>query len=165
MRLSKRHLVGAIACLAMTGVGAIALSASPALDALTSRDAAGGLRAALAQGIDTAVAQLGAPDGFLKNPKVTIPLPPALQRAERAMRMIGMGRDADNLKVAMNHAAEAAVAEAKPVFKDALQRMTVADARPSSRAVTMPARSIFAAPPTTSSSASSSPSSRAKPQS
>jgi hypothetical protein len=129
MRLSKRHLVGAIACLAMTGVGAIALSASPALDALTSRDAAGGLRAALAQGIDTAVAQLGAPDGFLKNPKVTIPLPPALQRAERAMRMIGMGRDADNLKVAMNHAAEAAVAEAKPVFKDALQRMTVADAK------------------------------------
>ena len=81
------------------------------------------------QGIDTAVAQLGATDGFLKDPKVTIPLPPALQKAERAMRMIGMGKDAENLKVAMNHAAEAAVAEAKPVFKDALQRMTVADAK------------------------------------
>jgi hypothetical protein len=42
---------------------------------------------------------------------------------------MGMGRDADNLKAAMNHAAEAAVAEAKPVFKDALQRMTLADAK------------------------------------
>ncbi len=113
----------------MIGACATALSASTTLSTLTSKDAAGGLRAALSQGIDTAVTQLGATDGFLKDPKVTIPLPPALQKAERAMRMIGMGKDAENLKVAMNHAAEAAVAEAKPVFKDALQRMTVADAK------------------------------------
>jgi hypothetical protein len=106
-----------------------AMAASPTLDALTSRDATSGLRAALSQGIDTAVAQLGANNGFLNDPKVSIPLPPALQKADRALRMVGMGRDADNLKAAMNHAAEAAVAEARPVFKDALQRMSVADAR------------------------------------
>jgi len=40
-----------------------------------------------------------------------------------------MGGDADALKIAMNHAAEAAVAQAKPVFKRALQRMTIADAK------------------------------------
>ncbi|HKT74254.1 MAG TPA: DUF4197 domain-containing protein [Steroidobacteraceae bacterium] len=104
-------------------------SAASALDALTSKDAAGGLRAALSKGIDTAVAQLGAPDGFLKDPKVTIALPPALDKAERALRMVGMGGEADNLKAAMNHAAEMAVAEAKPVFKQALQKMTLADAK------------------------------------
>jgi uncharacterized protein DUF4197 len=100
-----------------------------ALDALTNRDASGGLRAALSQGIDVAVTQLGAPDGFLKNPKFTIALPPAMQRADKAMRFLGMGADADALKVAMNHAAESAVAEAKPVLKNALQAMTLADAK------------------------------------
>lgn len=99
------------------------------LEALTSRDAAGGLRAALSQGIDTAVEQLGAPDGFLHDPKVTIPLPPALQKLDRALRALGMSADADQLKQTMNHAAESAVAEAKPIFKQALQRMTLADAK------------------------------------
>jgi hypothetical protein len=109
--------------------GAGTWAAATALESLTSQDAAGALRAALSQGIDTAVAQLGANDGFLNDPKVTIPLPPALQRADRALRVFGMGGEADNLKEGMNHAAEAAVAEAKPVFKTALQRMTVADAK------------------------------------
>ena len=105
----------------------MALSAS--LDTLSSRDAAGGLRAALSQGIDTAVAQLGAHDGFLNDPKVAIPLPPALEKADRALRLVGMGGDADALKATMNHAAEAAVASAKPVFKRALQKMTLEDAK------------------------------------
>ena len=109
MQPGHRYLVGAVACLAMAGVYATALQAATTLSTLTSKDAAGGLRAALSQGIDTAVTQLGATDGFLKDPKVTIPLPPALQKAERAMRMIGMGKDAENLKVAMNHEGYAGV--------------------------------------------------------
>ena len=100
-----------------------------ALDALSGKDASKGLRAALSQGIDTAVAQLGAPDGFLKDPKVAIPLPPALKKADKALRLVGMGSDADALKTAMNRAAEAAVAQAKPVLKNALQKMTLADAK------------------------------------
>jgi len=99
------------------------------LDLLSSKDASSGLRAALGQGIDTAVAHLGVTDGFLKNAKVAIPLPPALQKVEKGLRMIGRGGDADALKEAMNHAAESAVAEAKPVLKQALQRMTLADAK------------------------------------
>jgi hypothetical protein len=100
-----------------------------ALDAVSSKDASAGLRTALGQGIDAAVAHLGVPDGFLTNPKVTIPLPPALEKVERGLRLVGMGGDADTLKTAMNHAAESAVAEAKPVLKQALQRMTVNDAK------------------------------------
>jgi Protein of unknown function (DUF4197) len=114
--------------LALIG-GAAAVAQNAAVDALSSKDAAAGLRAALAQGIDVAVAQLGAPGGFLKDPKVTIPLPAPLDKAEKPLRMLGLGSEADQLKDTMNHAAEAAVAQAKPVFKQALQRMTIADAK------------------------------------
>ena len=105
------------------------IASAASLDALSSKDASGGLRAAISQGIDKAIGTLGAPNGFLGNPKYTIPLPSALEKADRALRMIGMSGDADELKAAMNHAAEMAVADAKPVFKQAAQRMTVADAK------------------------------------
>jgi len=108
---------------------ASAVCLAGALDAVSSKDAAGGMKAAISQGIDKAIAQLGAPNGFLNNPKYTIPLPSGLEKADRALRMIGLSGDADQLKEAMNHAAEMAVADAKPVFKQAAQRMTVADAK------------------------------------
>src|SRR6202012_6281642 len=92
-------------------------------------EARGGLRPAISQGIHKAIGTLGVPNGFLGNPKYTIPLQPALEKADRALRMIGMSGDADQLKVAMNHAAEMAVADARPVFKQAAQHMTLADAK------------------------------------
>jgi hypothetical protein len=116
-----------IVCLACSAT--VALAASAAFDALSSKDAAGGLRDALAKGIDVAVTQLGANDGFLKDPKVTIPLPSALEKAQKGLAMLGMGAQGEQLKATMNHAAENAVAQAKPVFKQALQHMTVADAK------------------------------------
>jgi hypothetical protein len=116
-----------IAALAVAAPWAVADSA--ALDALSSQDAAGGLRAALSKGIDVSVAQLGTRNGFLNNPKVAIPLPPALDKADRALRMVGMGGEADELRVTMNHAAEDAVAQAKPIFKTALRNMTLSDAK------------------------------------
>jgi len=123
------HGVLTASCLALACAAAPELARAGTLDELSARDATGGLRAALGQGIDQAVAHLGAPDGFLANPKVTIPLPAALEKADRALRLVGMSGDADALKVAMNRAAEAAVAEATPVLKQALQRMTIEDAK------------------------------------
>lgn len=105
------------------------LALADSLDAVSSKDAASGLRAALSQGVDKAIGLLGAPNGFLGNAKYAIPLPPALEKADRALRIIGLSGDADELKAAMNHAAEAAVADARPVFKQAVQRMTVTDAK------------------------------------
>lgn len=111
-------------------IGLTVLAAAQAgVERISSQDAASGLRAALSQGIDAAVGRLGKPDGFLGNPRVTIPLPPALDKAERGLRLVGMGGDADKLKVAMNRAAESAVAEAKPVLKQALTHMTLSDAK------------------------------------
>ena len=95
------------------------LAGAGSIDAVSSKDASAGMRAAISQGVDKAIGMLGAPNGFLGNPKYTIPLPSALEKADRALRMIGMSGDADQLKIAMNHAAEMAVADAKPVFKQA----------------------------------------------
>jgi hypothetical protein len=108
---------------------ALAQADTAALNALSSKEAAAGLRDALSKGIDVAVTQLGANYGFLNDPKVTIPLPSALEKAQRGLAMIGMGAHGEQLKASLNHAAEMAVAQAKPVFKQALQHMTVADAK------------------------------------
>jgi Protein of unknown function (DUF4197) len=106
-----------------------ALAASAALDALSPKDAAGGLREALSKGIEVAVSQLGVNNGFLNDPKVRIPLPSALENAQRGLVMVGMGAQGEQLKATMNHAAETAVAQAKPIFKLALQHMTLTDAK------------------------------------
>ena len=99
------------------------------LSALSNADASAGLKKALDQGINQAVGKLGVTDGFLKNPAVMIPLPAKLAKAESMMRMLGMGEQADQLKTSMNRAAEAAVPESKVLLKQALQKMTVDDAK------------------------------------
>jgi hypothetical protein len=129
MHPSSRRIVAAASLSTMLIAAAAPTLAAGAVDALSSKDTAAGLKAALSQGVDKAVTQLGATDGFLKNPKVTIPLPAALEKADSALRMLGMGGDADTLKATMNHAAEAAVGESAPVLKKALKSMTVADAK------------------------------------
>ena len=116
----------------LLGVSVLAVSfaaAAGTLDDLSSKDASGGLRAALSQGVGAAVTQLGANNGFLNDPKVAIPLPSTLEKADRALRMVGMGGEADELRVTMNHAAEQAVAQARPVFEDAVRHMTLTDAK------------------------------------
>lgn len=96
---------------------------------LSSAEATGGLKAALTQGAEKAVAQLSKTDGFLGNPEVKIPLPDALKKAEKTMRMFGMDKQADELVLKMNRAAEAAVPEAKALLIDAVKKMSVQDAK------------------------------------
>jgi len=108
---------------------AAVLADGGALAALSQGQVSGGLKEALSKGIDTAVGRLGAPGGFLNDEKLRIPLPPALEKADRALRLVGMSGEADELDVAMNHAAESAVGEAKPVLVRALKRMSISDAK------------------------------------
>ena len=102
---------------------------SGSLRDLTNADASSGLRQALVQGANQAVSSLGKKDGFLLNKDVKIPLPPRLAKAEKVMRMAGMGAQADDLVLAMNRAAEAAVPEAKTLLLDAVKSMSVDDAK------------------------------------
>ena len=96
---------------------------------LTSTEASGGLKEALTQGVAKAVSTLGATDGFLGNKEVKIPLPSSLKKIEKGMKLIGMGKQSDELILKMNRAAEAAVPEAKTLLVDSIKKMSVADAK------------------------------------
>ncbi|WP_334107206.1 DUF4197 domain-containing protein [Methylobacillus sp.] len=99
------------------------------LSSLSNADASQGLKQALTQGAEHAVSQLGQAGGYLNNPKVKIPLPESMQKAEKAMRMFGMGKQADELVLKMNQAAEAAVPEAKALLVNSVKQMSVQDAK------------------------------------
>ena len=115
----KRWLAGL--GFAMLTTQALALGLSD----LSNQDAGGGLKDALIQAAGSAVGKLGVADGFMGNPQVRIPLPDSLKKAEKAMRMFGMGKQADELTLRMNRAAEAAVPEAKTLLVDAVKKMSV----------------------------------------
>ncbi len=108
-------------------VPATVLAAS--LADISNRDAVNGLKEALVRGGQAAVARLGVENGFFRNDRVKIPLPPSLRRVEAVMRSIGMDRHADELVLRMNRAAEAAVPEAKTLLADAVKKMSVQDAK------------------------------------
>ena len=107
----------------------ISVHAMAGLEDITNSEAVRGLRQALNEGSVAAVAKLSVENGFFGNPRVKIPLPPSLQRVERGLRAFGMKREADELVLAMNRAAEAAVPEAKQLLADAVKKMTIKDAK------------------------------------
>ena len=91
-------------------------------------DAAAAVRSALERGAIAAVALLGRSDGFLGNPKVRIALPGILDDAAGLLRMIGQQHRVDELVVAMNRAAEAAVPQAKSLLVQTARSVSVEDA-------------------------------------
>ena len=88
-----------------------------------------GLKQALEKGTRSAVAMLGKEDGYFSNPKVKIPMPDALKKAEKGLRKVGKGKIADNFVETMNRAAEKAAPEAASIFADSVRQMSISDAR------------------------------------
>lgn len=123
--IMRRVISGGTIAALMLGVAAMA----GGLSDLTNQDAAQGIKGALNTGVATAVGKLGVPGGFLNNPKVRIPLPPALEKAAGALRLMGRGKDADELEETMNKAAEQAVPQARPLLVNAIKSMTLVDAK------------------------------------
>lgn len=99
------------------------------LDALSNSDIAAGLKAALAQGTRTAVANLGRNDGFWGNAAARIPMPSGLKKLEKTVRGLGMGGYADQFHLSLNRAAEQAVPVAADVFVQSVQKLTLDDVR------------------------------------
>jgi hypothetical protein len=97
--------------------------------ALTQDQMVGGLKEALAQGVQIAVTNLGKSGGFLNDLGVRIPMPANLQKLDKAARAVGQGRLADDFITSMNRAAEQAVPEAAVVLGDSVKQMTIADAK------------------------------------
>jgi hypothetical protein len=95
----------------------------------TAQEQTASLKQALTQGAETAVRNLAKENGYLGNDKVRIPLPENLQKADRTLRKLGLGKYSDELITSMNRAAEAAVPEAKTLLVGAVKKMTVTDAK------------------------------------
>jgi hypothetical protein len=109
--------------------GAMERARALTLADLTNADASKGLKTALEKGALSAVGLLGVADGFMGNDKVRIPLPGVLNDAVNVLRTFGQGGRVDELILAMNRAAEAAVPMARDLLVNAVQTMSVTDAK------------------------------------
>ncbi|MEQ3724301.1 DUF4197 domain-containing protein [Alcanivorax sp.] len=83
---------------------------------------AAGIKEALIKGTDTAAAQLS------REGAMNLQLPQAAQPVANTLRQFGLGSYVDQLETAMNRGAESAVAAGAPVFKSAINAMSVDDA-------------------------------------
>jgi len=138
--MRRPSLLALIVCLTVAGgAGAQSLeqqlkdrllggSAGGSTAGLSEKDAAGGIKEALAQGVDRAVRQLGAPDGFFRDQAVKILVPERLRKAADLARRFGAGRQVDAFELSMNRAAEKAVPMAANILADSVRKMTVQDA-------------------------------------
>ena len=128
---ARRSLLRVCAWPAVATVAGLASRYAQALSwgDISNQDAVAGLKSALNSSTVKAVEKLAVENGFWNNPKVKIPLPGYLEDARGVLNAIGMKKQAEELQQAMNHAAENAVGEAKPIFVNAIKSMTVQDAK------------------------------------
>ena len=86
-------------------------------------------RQRLGGSVDTIIAELGAPGGYLDNPLVRILLPPPIGLVLGAVRDLRADPQAALLETLMNQVAEQALPGAAPIVRTALQQLTPAEAR------------------------------------
>jgi hypothetical protein len=125
--MRRRPLCAALPLFALAALAPTARAQG--LASLTDAEASRGLKAALETGAVRAVQLLGRPDGFLGNPQVRIPLPGYLADAAKLLKAFGQRKQVEELELAMNRAAEAAVPLAKNLLLDAVRHISVQDAK------------------------------------
>jgi hypothetical protein len=85
------------------------------------------LKQALQQGTSKSTNLLSAVNGYFGNPAVKIVFPPEAQKAEKALRDMGLSKLCDNVILSLNRAAENAAKDAEPIFLDAIKKMSIKD--------------------------------------
>jgi len=95
---------------------------------LTDAEASSGMKETLVQSVTNSVEQASQADGFNGNADIRIPFPPEAEMVAATLRKLRMGALVDNFEVALNRSAEAASAQAKPIFLNAVQNLSFADA-------------------------------------
>ncbi len=96
---------------------------------LSDQEIGSGLREALKVGVGTVVSQVGAADGYNGDPRIHVPLPESLETVQKTLGRVGMSDLMDDLELRLNRAAEAAAPEARDVFWQAIEEMTLDDVR------------------------------------
>lgn len=124
-RNTSMALALAIAAVTTT---AFALSAPAAAQKAKGSKAAGGsLKGVLGSASDSALDQLSRPGAFYADQAVRILLPGPLQKATKLMKLTDKVGLTNNLTRSINDAAGLAAQEAKPVFRSAIDSLTLAD--------------------------------------
>jgi hypothetical protein len=95
---------------------------------LTTPEVAQGLKEALIKGISKGADLVSQADGYFKNPEIKIPFPPDVKKVEDRLRQLGLGNEVDKFVMTLNHGAEDAAKQAKPIFIEAIKAMTIEDA-------------------------------------
>ncbi len=95
---------------------------------VTEAEAGQGIKDALGQGLTRAVSNLNKTDAFFGSDFYKILLPPEVQKVERTLRNIGLGKTVDKAVLQINRGAEDAVGYATPIFVNAIKQMTITDA-------------------------------------
>lgn len=92
---------------------------------LTQAEAAQGIRAALNNGVGSAISQVGRRDGFLRDSLIKIALPDFLQDMQSSLSRIGLSGPLDELETQLNRGAEAAAPKARGIFTDAISSLSI----------------------------------------
>lgn len=134
--MSRTTLVIVLLCIASSSFAASledklrgALSNKQGLaSSLSQTDATGGVKEALAKGVEQAISQLGKPDGFFRDQAVKILVPKKLRKVTDLAKKLGYGQQVEGFELAMNRGAEQAVPAASGILGDAVRAMSVQDA-------------------------------------
>jgi hypothetical protein len=93
-------------------------------------------REVLLQAAEKAIDTLGREDGYFGNAEVKIPLPGKLERVHKALQALGASKqsgDADELVLALNRAAEAALPESRMQIAAVIREMPMPDPQAAAR--------------------------------
>jgi hypothetical protein len=104
-------------------------STAPDVSGLSSADITRGLKEALRIGSERVVDTLGVKDGFNTDPVVHIPLPDQLKTVQSMLSKVGLGSLGEEVELKMNRAAESAMEDSGEIVINAIQAMSVDDAK------------------------------------
>lgn len=95
---------------------------------LSKTEVVQGLKEALRVGTDSATFHLALLNGFYGDDIIRILMPPDVQKVEKTLRGVGLGKTVDNAILSMNRAAEDATKYAGGIFFNSIKQMTIQDA-------------------------------------
>ncbi|MCK4910685.1 MAG: DUF4197 domain-containing protein [Thermodesulfovibrionales bacterium] len=98
-------------------------------EGLSEETIVSGLKEALRVGTKRAVKKVSKVDGYLKNPKITIPFPEKIEKVASTLRKVGLESQVEEFVGSMNQAAEKAAPKSVDIFVGAVKRMSFSDAK------------------------------------
>ena len=94
----------------------------------SENEAAKALKEILNKGTKKGVSVLSVKDGYFTNPKVKIPFPKNATKVADKLKKLGLQKQVDEVVLSINRAAEDAAISAKPIFVNAIKKMSIKDA-------------------------------------